>query len=180
MTAIDGERQPGTIPNVDGATLTRLEAWSVSTGLSRAELVQLLVDGDATLTANAAAAIHRLKVGQATVPAGGPTYRAMRDALTTIELLLAKIAAPVEDSAPPGVVRGQGTTRPPAPTVTHVHTDPDGDRLTLLAIDGRPCDWSVVLTTADGEVERDVLVEDDEDLAKIALGWLTAIDRRER
>ncbi len=92
----------------------------------------------------------------------------------------AKIAPPVEDPAPPGVVRGQGTTRPPAPTIAHVHVDPDGDRLTLLAIDGRPCDWSVVLTTADGEVERDVLVEDDEDLAKIALGWLTAIDRRER
>lgn len=44
MTTIDGERSPGSIPNVDGATLTRLEAWSVSTGRSRAELVRLLVE----------------------------------------------------------------------------------------------------------------------------------------
>ncbi len=44
MTTIDGKRSPGSIPNVDGATLTRLEAWSIKTGRSRAELVRLLVE----------------------------------------------------------------------------------------------------------------------------------------
>ena len=44
MTTIDGDRLPGSIPNVPGATLTVLEAESVRTGRSRGELVALAVD----------------------------------------------------------------------------------------------------------------------------------------
>lgn len=44
MTTIDGDRLPGSIPGVPGATLTTLEAESVRTGRSRGELVALAVD----------------------------------------------------------------------------------------------------------------------------------------
>ena len=44
MTAIDGERLPGSIPNVPGATLAVLELESVRTGRTRGELVALAVD----------------------------------------------------------------------------------------------------------------------------------------
>ena len=44
------------------------------------------MSGDTTLK-NAAETIRRLNVGRATVPAGGPTDRVMRDAVTIIELL---------------------------------------------------------------------------------------------
>jgi len=136
MTAIDGARLPGSIPNVPGATLELLELESVRTGRSRGELVALAV--------------------------------------------AAMFAPPIEDPAPLGEAPGQGTTRPPAPTIAHVYTDPDGDRLTLLAVNVGPADWSLVLTTADGEVERDVLVEDDETLAGIARAWLGVIEGRPR
>lgn len=92
----------------------------------------------------------------------------------------AMFAPPIEDPAPLGEAPGQGTTRPPAPTIDHVYTDPDGDRLTLLAVNVGPADWSLVLTTADGEVERDVLVEDDETLAGFARALLGAIEDRSR
>ena len=44
MTRIDGDRLPGSIPNVPGVTLTVLELESVRTGRSRGELVALAVD----------------------------------------------------------------------------------------------------------------------------------------
>lgn len=44
MTTIDGDRLPGSIPGVPGATLTTLEAESVRTGRTRGELVALAVD----------------------------------------------------------------------------------------------------------------------------------------
>ena len=44
MTTIDGDRLPGSIPGVPGATLTTLELESVRTGRSRGELVALAVD----------------------------------------------------------------------------------------------------------------------------------------
>ena len=44
MTTIDGDRLPGSIPNVPGATLSTLELESVRTGRSRGELVALAVD----------------------------------------------------------------------------------------------------------------------------------------
>lgn len=44
MTTIDGDRLPGSIPGVPGATLTILEAESVRTGRTRGELVALAVD----------------------------------------------------------------------------------------------------------------------------------------
>jgi len=136
MTTIDGDRLPGSIPNVPGATLTVLELESVRTGRSRGELVALAVDA-----------------------------------------MFSTAAAP----SPAGAVDGgQGATRPPAPTIASTYTDPDGDRLTLLALHGRPADWSLVLTTADGEVERDVFIEDDETLAGLCRAGLGAIEDRRR
>lgn len=44
MTTIDGDRLPGSIPNVPGATLTILELESVRIGRTRGELVALAVD----------------------------------------------------------------------------------------------------------------------------------------
>jgi len=44
VTTIDGDRLPGSIPNVPGATLTVLELESVRTGRTRGELVALAVD----------------------------------------------------------------------------------------------------------------------------------------
>lgn len=96
----------------------------------------------------------------------------------------ANLAPSVDGGVPspgrPGVVAGQGVTRPSAPTIAFTYTDPDGDRLTLLALHERPADWSLVLTTADGEVERDVLIEDDETLAGFGRGLLGAIEDRPR
>jgi hypothetical protein len=44
MTTVDGDRLPGSVPNVPGATLTVLELESVRTGRTRGELVALAVD----------------------------------------------------------------------------------------------------------------------------------------
>lgn len=44
MTTIDNVRLPGSIPNVPGPTLDRLEALAIATGRSRGELVTIALD----------------------------------------------------------------------------------------------------------------------------------------
>lgn len=60
------------------------------------------------------------------------------------------------------MVRSAGLAEPTTTTLWS-HTDGDGDRLTLLGLSGREDGqrFSLVLTTADGEVERDVFLSAD-------------------
>jgi len=62
-----------------------------------------------------------------------------------------------------GMVRSAGLAGPTTTTLWS-HTDGDGDRLTLLGLSGREDGqrFSLCLTTADGEVERDVFVSPDD------------------
>ena len=61
------------------------------------------------------------------------------------------------------MVRSAGLAGPTTTTLWS-HTDADGDRLTLLGLSGREDGqrFSLCLTTADGEVERDVFVSPDD------------------
>jgi hypothetical protein len=147
VTTIDNTRGPGTLAGqLPGRTLDRLDELARLTGISHAGIAALAIDAyrpaistpagevappvDAVLVTNATETIHRLKVAQATVPAGGPTCRAMRDALSIIELLLAKFAPPVDAGnmtpGSPGDGRGAGgVAATPAPVSAaapaHVH-----------------------------------------------------------
>lgn len=49
------------------------------------------MNGDTTLK-NAVETVRRLNIGRATVPAGGPTDRAMRDAVVVIESLMTALS----------------------------------------------------------------------------------------
>lgn len=62
-----------------------------------------------------------------------------------------------------GMVRSAGLAGPTTTTLWS-HTDGDGDRLTLLGLSGREDGqrFSLVLTTADGEFERDVFLSPDD------------------
>lgn len=224
MTIIDGDRLPGSIPNVPGRALELLELMSVATGRTPGELVALAIDayfstpvedpaplavdsgpGAGTPSAPAIAPRVLIEWGAESLPCKATPKWWLHPASDPDD----RAHACCDDHIPVGWVRPDESAASPAPqsstgdgdgeaqaagagevstagecsgspATAHVYTDPDGDTLALVALDDRPADWLLRLTTMAGDGELDLWVEDDETLAGIARGWLGAIEDRPR
>ena len=203
MTTIDGIRQPGTVLlDALSATLDLLDALSVATGRTPAEVVALLVaDMSANLAPRGVAGQGDTRppaptnvltptarrLGCTEGPDDGEAHRAdwamFAPGKTQWEVGDGDVIgrACCDDHIPEGWVRPDEVPAPAKPSFAAItYVDPDGDTLALVPLEDRPADWAVRITTADPDGELDVFIEDDETLAGFARMLLGAIEDRRR